>query len=261
MDPTPHTTTDIHWSPVPEALLFSGVSDKAIRVYATLLRFGMTPGDCYPSHATLAERIGCAPRSVQRPLRELEAAGWLRRTPRFTESGERMSDGYAVFTEPTAAQENAPTAQENVDPPRAGARTPRAGERDKREPVNESQLTRENSAVALVDATHDSAAPPTFERFWQTYPRKVGKPAAKKAWEKATRRADPEAIIAAAAAYRDWPDRDDAFTKHPGPWLNDDRWDDDLTAKPRPRARPPSQYDQSMANIDASVARMTGRAS
>jgi hypothetical protein len=42
---------------------------------------------------------------------------------------------------------------------------------------------------------------------------------------------DPEVVISGAQRYRDDPQRrrkDIEFTKHPGPWLNAERWTDQL---------------------------------
>ena len=75
-----------------------------------------------------------------------------------------------------------------------------------------------------------SDADPQFVAFWAAYPRKVGKPSARNAWRKALKNgADPQAIIAAAARFRDDPARrrsDIKFTPHPATWLNDERWAD-----------------------------------
>jgi hypothetical protein len=67
---------------------------------------------------------------------------------------------------------------------------------------------------------------PLFEEFWKVYPRKVGKGEARKAWIGAIKRATPEEIIAGAKRYAATKP-DPEYTKHPGPWLNADRWLDE----------------------------------
>jgi uncharacterized protein YdaU (DUF1376 family) len=64
----------------------------------------------------------------------------------------------------------------------------------------------------------------TFERFWNTYPIKVGKGTAVKAFEKARKRASAQIIIEGAERYARDPNRDPSFTAHPSTWLNGDRW-------------------------------------
>lgn len=66
-----------------------------------------------------------------------------------------------------------------------------------------------------------------FDEFWQVYPRKAGKAAAKTAWVKATEKQDPDLLISAAKTYRDDPNREDGFTAHASTWLNQERWEDE----------------------------------
>ena len=77
-----------------------------------------------------------------------------------------------------------------------------------------------------------------FENFWAAYPRRVGKGVARHAFDKACRKAKPEAIIAAiraqveAGCFKDM-----TFTPYPASWLNGERWDDEIaTALPKTAA-------------------------
>jgi hypothetical protein len=74
--------------------------------------------------------------------------------------------------------------------------------------------------------------PATFDGFWAVYPRRVGKLAAEKAWDKAIKTVHPDTIIEGAMAYALDPNREPEFTAHPSTWLNQGRWDDEsLPAK------------------------------
>lgn len=66
-----------------------------------------------------------------------------------------------------------------------------------------------------------------FDEFYRAYPRHVAPGAARKAYDKALKRATPETILAGALRYRADPNRSDEFTKHPSTWLNQDCWGDD----------------------------------
>ena len=90
--------------------------------------------------------------------------------------------------------------------------------RYKEQHPQEHQVTTEHHRTEQASA---------FEEFWQAYPRKASKGAARTAWTKAIAKADPSVIIAAAAAYRDDPNREEGFTAHAATWLNQERWDDD----------------------------------
>lgn len=104
------------------------------------------------------------------------------------------------------------------------------------------------SALALLDARETQARAPraraqypaAFEGFWAAYPRREGKGDALKAWRAATQVAAPETIIAGAHRYAEDPNRDPAYTKHPGTWLRARGWEDE----PLPARRPTSHTER-----------------
>lgn len=66
-----------------------------------------------------------------------------------------------------------------------------------------------------------------FETFWEAFPKKAGKPAAKKAFGKALKSgADPAKITEAARRYAQTDAVQRGFVKYPQGWLNDERWKD-----------------------------------
>lgn len=80
-------------------------------------------------------------------------------------------------------------------------------------------------------------APERFDVFYGVWPRRVGRPAAMKAWAKAVAAGHlPETIIAGALRYREWAlktGQEPRFIPHPATWLNREGWNDELAA-PRP---------------------------
>lgn len=81
--------------------------------------------------------------------------------------------------------------------------------------------------------------PPGFSEFWQDYPRKVGKGAARKAW----RRLKPPlgAILVALAWQRrspDWQKDGGQYIPHPATYLNETRWEDEPPATAKKQANP-----------------------
>ena len=80
----------------------------------------------------------------------------------------------------------------------------------------------------------------SFDEFWQKYPLKVGKGAARKSYLKATKKTSHEKIMDGLSRY----DPDPNFICHPSTWLNQERWDDEhdspgqkRTTNQRPRGR------------------------
>ena len=78
--------------------------------------------------------------------------------------------------------------------------------------------------ASLAVRSQDSAE---FQQFWQKYPRREGKGAARQAFAKARKSASFDAIL--AALDRPWPN-DPRFVPHPATWLNQQRWLDEIDA-------------------------------
>lgn len=69
-----------------------------------------------------------------------------------------------------------------------------------------------------------------FDQFWQAYPRRVNKSAARRAYMQALRIASSEAIYLGAVAYAQWcgSNTEEAkYIAHASTWLNDARWEDE----------------------------------
>lgn len=129
-----------HFAQVPEALLYDRkVSAEAVRIYGALVRHGTEPIDCFPSHARLAELLGCSPRSIPKWTRELERAGWIERVPRFTAAGDPDSNGYRVHARQRGGsalargEGSAPTSAPNES-------------KKEREPINDGARKRATTA-------------------------------------------------------------------------------------------------------------------
>ena len=67
----------------------------------------------------------------------------------------------------------------------------------------------------------------SFDEFWQAYPRRVAKGAARKVWDRIVKNTPPELIIKGAQRYAADPSREERFTAHPATWLNAERWGDE----------------------------------
>ena len=98
--------------------------------------------------------------------------------------------------------------------------------------ISPPSLTLSPSSPPKNNTPKNRKLDPRFEEFWQEYPRKTGKEAARRAWEKASARVGADAILAGLRAAL-WPS-DSQFIPHPATWLNQGRWDDEAPpARPR----------------------------
>lgn len=67
-----------------------------------------------------------------------------------------------------------------------------------------------------------------FEAFWSSYPRRVGKGAARKAFEKAMKLATfDEVMNGLRRQISYYATREHQFIPHPSTWLNQERWCDE----------------------------------
>lgn len=81
-----------------------------------------------------------------------------------------------------------------------------------------------------------------FETFWRAYPRRVGKGAARKSFERAIRLTTLPTMLKAIEDYQRCKPAYQDFC-HPSTWLNQERWDDEWTLPEKP------QRDKSVSDV------------
>jgi len=96
-----------------------------------------------------------------------------------------------------------------------------------------------------------------FEQFWAIYPRRIGKGSARTAFAKAAAKVIPETILQIAEQYAGKSDLPDLqFIPHPTTWLNQERWNDDLSASGKfKRKHKRSRYFESRQSVTANKAK------
>ena len=75
-----------------------------------------------------------------------------------------------------------------------------------------------------------------FDKFWEVYPNKKGKGAARKAWNKAKINGKLDMILKAVEEQKSldqWVKDKGQFIPYPATWLNQERWEDEVQAKPK----------------------------
>lgn len=220
--------TDVRFSIVPEWLCDADISDRAVRVYAILARYADSETlQAFPSRETLAKRAHCHWRSIDRAIDELVSLGAVTKTHR------KNGDSYQsnVYT----LRRVLPQLSGGTD---KGVSRVLTGESVGTDTGGNLTITTELEPIELEPLNIDG-----FKEFWSIYPLKREKPKAQRAFAKAAKRANGiDSIIAGAVAYRDDPNRQDAYTKYPATWLNNDCWDDG----PLPSKRKESAVERAM---------------
>ena len=80
---------------------------------------------------------------------------------------------------------------------------------------------------------------PTFDRFWEIMPRKVGKLAAFAVWQRVIKTTDPATIIEGAKRYAaEREGKEIEYTCHPRTFLSQGRWQDQPPIPPKKKTTP-----------------------
>lgn len=265
--------SDFRFATVPEAVLYDeAISAQAMRLYAVLVRHTDRNAEAWPRLSTLATLLHTSRDSIKRWLGELTRRGWVTCTARTRSNGSQTTNRYTVHAvrrggaglppHPSAGLHPLPGANlhrpdpESVDPEPEGTTDP---------PTPHGQ-----QALAVAPASPPAVAAParpprggmdlTWQAFWDAYPRKAGKIAARKAWDQALRRGvDPAVIVAGARRYRADPNREDQYTAHPASWLNAGRWEDDPEPARQARATMYAGAAGTMAAYRSAVEAATAR--
>ena len=112
------------------------------------------------------------------------------------------------------------------------------------------------------EKTANRSYTPQFEQFWSLYPqhRRKEKPRAFTEWQKATRRAEPDEIIAGLKAYLTG---DVTYAPYPAKWLKTDSWQDgpDLSRQVEASRSAPAmaRRESNLANLQSYISQRQGR--
>ena len=205
---------------------FDGLSAEAECLFVRLIMkaddYGNFHGDarivdsiCYP----LGTKSNVAKSLKELEGRELVAfyhhAGRVYLT--ITNFGQRLRHTTRKFPDPSTS-DGINSAAICGNPPQSAADCGKARP--------EVEVEEKRNEVETKSSSADDAD--GFEKFWEAYPRKVGKGAAQNSWRKAKPPLD--AVLTAirkARVSQDWQKERGAFIPHPATWLNQARWEDE----------------------------------
>jgi hypothetical protein len=171
--------------------------------------------EAWPSQVTIGNKASVSVRTVQRSVNSLVAKGyiWLQKGAggSATCRDDRRPHKYTI----------------NLAVLRGDVQTTRKRRGDVGD-VDGATFTPDTGRLSRpMNLPKEPSKETPFDLFWKMYPLKVGKGAAKKAWDKAVEEADPDLIINGAVQYARDPNRHPSYTAHPSTWLNAGRWADD----------------------------------
>ena len=202
-----------HW-------LMDVASSREIHLYLILRNYAGRKDACWPARETLANDMGVSVKTIQRLIKGLELHGALEIQPRYTQSGGQTSNHYFLrWSDPLG------------DLPPEVVHDPDVGDNDDSPPgtpTAHKDIPIRTKKTKTIDQAVTALADKQFDEFWEIYPRKVGKPQAKKAFKKALEEVTLEEILRCATAYRLARRGEEMkFTKHPATFLNAKPWLDE----------------------------------
>lgn len=222
----PAVQADAYFAIIPEWVLDAAISPTAVRCFAVLQRYANNDNQCWPGRTLLAKRMRCSPDTVDRAIKELITIKAVTVTARYQPNGHQTSNLYVIHM---------------------GAAQMRRGVGIDAEGVAAQMPTKSKKKNQSQEQIHSSSSNDDgFEQFWGTYPRKVGKQAAVKAYKNALKHTQPETILTALHLYKlATRDKDPQYIAHPATWLNQHRWLDEhptQTEPTTPQAALPPTY-------------------
>lgn len=170
----------------------------------------------YPSQQTIATKASISVRTVQRSVNTLVQRGYIR-----VFKGQGGSANCRDDRRPHLYQINISKLRHDT----VTAREARPDIEDSNGATITTITGRQSRP--MNHPIEPSIETPGFDDFWKIYPLKVGKGAAKKAFQKAIRTTPVEDIIKGVLRYKLDPNRVEAYTAHASTWLNAQRWTDD----------------------------------
>ena len=165
-------------------------------------------GACFPSLKTLATECEMGKSTLIRHLDDLEKAGLIQRHERTRENGSQTSTSYTLHMTPV---------------PKCASPCPKM-----EQPPVPNRDTHNLGIYNLGNEQDIFPSSGSFDEFWERYPRKIGKAAARKAFQKASLKAwQNEIMFGLSQQMASLTAREAQYIPHPATWLNQERWNDE----------------------------------
>lgn len=169
-------------------------------------------GECWPHLPTILRKARCSRASGYEALRRMQADGLLK-----YEGDEvcRPSSDCPLILLPV---QNLDAAVQDLDGP-VQILDAEAGY------TSHIRTIKEPSSNRVTDVTGVTSS---FDAFWEGYPKKIGKGAARAAYARALRKVEENVLLSACCDYAaSRRGKDKQYTLNPATWLNQERWDDE----------------------------------
>lgn len=202
-------------------------------IHLALADFANDEGECWPSQPTIARKARCSVRHVRTTINTMIADGIVEITEQRVGRGGRTCYLLRSGTEFLSDAESGT--------------------------VEQSKRKTAASDSSIKNRHEPSLADESFAQFWQVYPRRVAKGAARRAWDRLMSSPDApplSAILQAASSYASTA-TDPRYICHPATWISQERWADEEPTRP---AEPIRETDEERRALSlAGAYRLSGR--
>lgn len=166
----------------------------------------------------IAEALSLDRKTVQSAVNDLIESGYLTRAQKRGEDGRMVTVEYTIFAEAQSVD------QKTDNGTLVGKNYPVGGENFPNEWGKIGPHKKTTKKTTIEDQS------PAFDEWWEVYPKKVGKGAARTAYRKAVKKVNPDTLIARTRTAKSLWERDKTerrFIPNPATWLNQERWEDE----------------------------------
>lgn len=170
----------------------------------------------------IADALGMARNTAQAAVNDLIESGYLDRTQKRGADGRMVTVEYTIFAEAVDRGSEIEQRGEVLKNCALGAQK-LSDSCSKIEPYKKTKKTNKEDYHARDGVSG-------FDEWWEVYPKKVGKGAARTAYQKAVKKVNPDTLITRTRTAKSLWERDKTerrFIPNPATWLNQERWEDE----------------------------------
>jgi predicted transcriptional regulator len=210
---------------LPASIIASDLTLRQFKVYAALSFFKGGNATCWPKIAKLCKMTNIDDRNLTRILKELEELGLIKRELRNIECQSTIYTLYEPDVEIFVDEDSSdlPASVATTLPAKLATTPPGQISRD----IEQYSMnnTKEQKTITPLPPKGGMSEDSLFESFWNSYPRKVGKGQARKAFTAALKKADVQTIAAGFKTFLPSVEgKEERFIPHAATWLNGERW-------------------------------------
>ncbi len=204
-------------------------------------------GQFVTSTSNLAKEIGVGVQAIRTCINRLKSTSEItsQSTSRFTILTICNYDSYQSEENPTNKPTNKPSNKRLTNEQQATNKQ-LTTTKELKEEKNNTPLTPQEGAEPELEKSENPAKGKSksgpkaadknierFEKFWKSYPRKIGKGQARKVWLRLKPNDElTDTLVMAVEAQKkseQWQKSQGQFIPHPTTWLNQERWEDEIS--------------------------------